>query len=81
MDIARVYVSRGALNQITDFNDITPPAGDGISNQLQVRIIRDTGNASGLFAGADGLAGDAYVTDFDTHKESDSLGSNSEYSK
>jgi len=77
---AFTYTS-GALNQITDFSDITPPSGDGISDQLQVRIIRDTGNASGLFTGADGLAGDVYVTDFDTHKESDSLGSNSEYSK
>lgn len=77
---AFTYVS-GTLNQITDFPDITPPSADGLSDQLQVRIIRDTANASGLFSGVDGLAGDVYMTDFDAHKTCDSLGSNTEYSK
>jgi hypothetical protein len=74
------YVS-GTLCQITDFADITPPTNDGVSDELQIRIIRDTANASGLFAGADGLSGNVYIYDFDAHKECDGLGSNEEYVK
>lgn len=71
----------GTLNQITSFTAITPPSGSGLSDILQIRIIRDTANASGLLAGSDGLAGNVYVNDFDIHKEIDTLGSNTEYSK
>jgi hypothetical protein len=67
----------GSLNQITIFPAITP-TGDGVSDILQIRIERDTANASGKF-GADPLVGNAYVVDIDVHKECSALGSNVEY--
>lgn len=76
---AFVY-SSGTLNQITEFGAIVPPAGDSASDILQVRLVRDTANASGLFAGADALDGTAAALSFDVHVECDRLGSNSEYS-
>lgn len=77
---AFTYTS-GILNQITEFPDIVPPAGDGLSDILQVRFIRDTANASGLFTGADALAATASCTSFDAHIECDTLGSRQEYTK
>jgi hypothetical protein len=77
---AFVYTA-GTLCQITDFPDITPPSGDGVSDVLQVRVVRDTGNASGLFGGVDGLVGNVYIYDFDVHKEVDGMGSKGEYVK
>jgi len=71
----------GTLCQISDFADLTPPVGDGISNTLQIKIIRDTTNSLGLFSGSDTFVGDAYVHDFDVHKEIDSMGSRQEYVK
>lgn len=77
---AFTYVS-GTLDQISEFGTIAAPSGDGVSGILQVRIIRDTTNLSGLFSGVDGLVGNVYAYDFDTHKECDALGSASEYHK
>lgn len=73
--------SSGTLDQITLFPAITPTSGDGVSDILQIRIIRDYNNTSTLFAGNDPQAGDVYVTDFDVHKEIDSMGSATEYVK
>jgi hypothetical protein len=73
--------SSGTLCQITDFADITPPATDGVSNELQIRIIRDTTDALGLFGGVDVFSGDSYIFDFDIHKEIDTMGSKQEYVK
>jgi hypothetical protein len=74
------YVS-GTINQITGFSEIVPPTGDSLSDILQVRFIRDTANASGLFAGADTLAAPVVCTSFDAHIECDMLGSREEYLK
>lgn len=74
------YVPATTLNQITEFGAIMPPAGDSESDILQVRLLRDTANASGLFAGADALNATASALSFDVHVECDRLGSDSEYS-
>lgn len=74
--------SSGTINQITDFGDITPPSGYGqVSDIIQFRLIRDTGNASTLFGGADPESNDIYALFFDAHAECDAVGSRSEYSK
>jgi hypothetical protein len=77
---AFTYVS-GTLNQITGFPDITPPDEHGLSDVLQIRFLRDTGNASGLFAGADPSNTDEDAFSFDIHVEKDSLGSNEPFIK
>lgn len=71
----------GVLNQIANGAAITPPANDNISDVLQIRVIRDTNNTSGLFAGADPLGSTASVTATDVHYEKDTIGSRSEYAK
>lgn len=71
----------GTLNQITSMGDITPPVGYGLSDFVDFRILRDVANTSGLFAGADGLATSVYAKGFDFHMETDSLGSNDEFTK
>lgn len=73
--------SAGTLNQITDFPAITPPANAGLSDILQIRFIRDTANASGLFAGADAVVGNVDVMSFDVHRRSNTMGSRQEYVK
>jgi hypothetical protein len=73
--------SAGTLNQITAFGTITPPSGYSLSDLVDIRILRDVANTSGLFAGADGLAASAFAKSFDTHVEFDTLGSNDEYVK
>lgn len=77
---AFTYAS-GTLNQITTFTDIVAPGGYGISDIIQFRLIRDTGNASSLFAGADPLTGDAAAMSLDYHKAIDTIGSRQEYVK
>jgi hypothetical protein len=72
------YVS-GTLNQICAGVGITPPAGYNISDILQVRVFRDTGNASTRFTGADPMTGTASVTSLDCHLEFNRLGSRTEY--
>ena len=60
---------------------ITPPAGDDVSDILQVRIIRDTTNALGLGFLADPFSGSVNVNSFDCHIEFDAFGSDEEYTK
>jgi hypothetical protein len=71
--------STGTLNQITTFETIAPPSGDGHSDILQFRILRDVGNDSGKFDGDDALNASVYATMFDVHKVVDKLGSASEF--
>jgi len=71
----------GTFNQISLFGTITPPANSGLSDILQVRLLRDTTNASAAFGTVDGLAASVYAVSLDVHKEVDTLGSNQEYSK
>lgn len=77
---AFTYTS-GTLNQITGFGALTPPVGAGVSTILQLRLLRDTANASTLFSGADPLTGDVEAVSFDVHIQVDMLGSRGEYSK
>ena len=77
---AFTYVS-GTLNQITAFGALSPPASTGVSAVLQLRLLRDTGNASTLFTGADPLTGDVDAMFYDVHIEVDMLGSHEQYTK
>lgn len=76
-----VSYTSGTINQITKWAAISPPIGAGLSDIVQFRILRDTDNDSGLFAGADPLTGNAAATMFDLHFQTNSLGSTDEYSK
>jgi len=71
----------GTLNQITDFESITVPAGDGLSDILQIRLYRDVTNVSGLFAGVEVGTVDNDVVYADSHKLLDTGGSRQEYVK
>jgi len=74
--------SSGTINQITGFGTITPPVGYGqVSDIIQIRLLRDTANASTLFTGADPYTGDAEAVSFDVHIEVDTLGSRALYAK
>lgn len=77
---AFTYTS-GTLNQLSYAAAINAPVGYGISDILQMRVLRDTANTSTLFAGADPYTATASVSSFDPHVEIDSLGSKSEYVK
>jgi len=74
--------STGSLNQITHGSSgITPPTGYGISDVIQVRILRDTGNASTVFTGNDPYSGTVAISSVDCHIEIDTEGSRSQYTK
>lgn len=77
---AFTYVS-GTLVQISATELIEPPAIAGISDILQVRVIRDTNNASGLFAGNDPYTATVGAINFDVHYQVDTNGSRQEYVK
>lgn len=77
---AFTYVS-GTLNQISYDSGITPPAGYSLSDILQIRLFRDTGNASGVFTGTDPYTGTVSVMSLDCHIKTDTLGSRTEYTK
>jgi len=73
--------STGSLNQITYGAEITPPSGYGISDVIQVRILRDTQNESTIFTGVDPYSGTVAVSSVDFHFEIDTEGSRTEYVK
>lgn len=73
------YVS-GEICQISAFPEIDV-SDIGISGFVQVQFGRDTGNVSGLFAGADPVAASADLIEYDLHYEIDSRGSRQEYIK
>lgn len=77
---AITYTS-GTISQLTEFGNITKPTTDTISSILQIRLFRDSNNASTLFAGADPYTGDAQAIEFDIHYIKDGFGSNQEYVK
>lgn len=82
--LAFPYAS-GTLNQISYTAGIVVPVGAQLSDIMQVRIYRDAGNVSGLFAGAcpynTGGNASAPTTSFDIHYVKDSLGSDEELVK
>ncbi len=71
----------GDFNQITDFPEIVPPVGYSLSDIVQIRLIRDGNNDSGLFTGTDPYTVSAEALYFDIHVETDTLGSREEYVK
>lgn len=77
---AFAYTS-GILNQISAFESITPPVDAGLSDILQVRLIRDYTNVLGEYAGTDPVNASVEAVSFDIHVECDTLGSNEEYIK
>jgi len=77
---AFTYVS-GTFNQITAFGSISPPQNTGVSAILQLRLIRDTANASTLFTGSDPLSATVSALFYDVHVEVDSIGSRAQYAK
>lgn len=82
--LAFTYVS-GTLDQISYAAGISPPVGTTLSDILQLRIYRDTGNVSTLFAGSDpyNTGGNATVSVLavDIHFQINSIGSTDEYTK
>lgn len=73
--------SSGTILQISYNSGITPPAGTGLSDILQLRLIRDTNNSSSEFSGNDSVSGNVPALNFDVHYEINSIGSNQEYVK
>lgn len=71
----------GTILQISRFAKITPPEGAGLSDILQIRIIRDSDNTSGEFEGADPYTVVAAAVNFDIHIQVNTIGSNQEYIK
>ncbi len=73
--------SSGSLNQITHGSGIVPPDGYGISDVIQIRILRDTGNTSAVFSSSDTYPGIVSISSVDCHYEIDTEGSRQEYIK
>jgi hypothetical protein len=73
--------SSGSLNQITAGGGITAPEDYGISDVIQVRIIRDTKNQSTVFSGPDPYSGTVSISSVDFHFEIDTEGSRTQYGK
>lgn len=71
----------GTRNNIAYSSPITVPSGTTLSDIVQFRICRDTANVSTLFAGADPYSGSVGITAFDIHFMTNSLGSDTEYTK
>ena len=71
----------GTILQIAEFPAIDMTGIDTVSAFVDFKMYRDTTNASGLFAGADPLVGDALSKEFDIHYQVDSSGSTAEYDK
>lgn len=73
--------SSGTLNQISYGNGIIPPSNYNLSDILQLKIIRDTTNTSGLFIGTDPNNSICRISSIDIHIECDDLGSNTQFTK
>lgn len=73
----------GTLNQITEFEVITPPVNyNQVSDILQIKFYRDYTNVSTKFTGNDPATGiDVQAVQFDIHMQVDMLGSHQEYIK
>ena len=67
--------------QINTFPGIQPPEGNNVSDILQIRLIRDIENDSGLFGGDDPFEDDVEAISFDIHYRIDYPGSKQEFKK
>jgi hypothetical protein len=75
------YTAGTILQVAKTASGITPPAGSGISDIIQFRVMRDHDNASTLFGGQDPYTDTVGVVSFDVHYAVDSFGSDEEYEK
>jgi hypothetical protein len=71
----------GTIMQISHNSGLTPPEGAGLSDILQLRLIRDSNNTSTEFAGNDPVTGNVSTVNLDVHYEINSIGSDEEYVK
>jgi len=71
----------GTLNQMTYGAPIPAPANVGLSDILEIRIVRDNANASGVFVGANTYTASAGVTSIDFHIKENTTGSRQEFVK
>ena len=78
-----VYTYSGTIknNIATSSVGITPPVNYSLSDIIQLRVIRDTTNSSGLFTGEPTYTGTVSITAVDIHYEIDAGGSKTEFSK
>lgn len=77
----QVYPLTAGISQITDFVALNPTTNEGLSSILQVKLKRDSANASAKFASTDPYGASAFAMSFDIHYERDSMGSDDEYVK
>jgi hypothetical protein len=77
---AFTYTS-GTILQLSSWPTIDMSSITGVSGFVDVKVYRDTANASTVFAGADPLVGDWLAKEFDFHFQVDSMGSGEEYAK
>lgn len=75
---AYTYLS-GNLNQICHDGGILAPVGSGLSDEIQIRVLRDNANTSTVFASSDPVAATISIISVDVHFEQDKLGSDNEY--
>lgn len=71
----------GTILQISSFPEIDMTGIDTVSPFVDIKIYRDTANASSLFSGSDPLTGNALMKEFDFHKLIDGHGSDTELTK
>lgn len=77
---AFTYTS-GTLNQISHNGGITPPVNASLSDVIEIRIMRDSTNSTGLFPWPNLYAATASITSADIHYQIDTAGSRTEYTK
>lgn len=80
MDIPATSYISGNIHQICYCSGIAVPISSNLSDIVQFRISRDTGNVSTLFSGIDTTSNISAIS-FDVHLQLNSLGSTSEYIK
>lgn len=78
--IAFTYPGSGMITQISSFPEIDM-TGLTLLSFIDCKIYRDTGNTSGLFAGADPVATDVTLKEFDIRYQLDGRGSLQEFIK
>lgn len=71
----------GSIIQKCIFTEIDMTGIDSVSSFIDVKLYRDTGNASSLFTGSDPYTGTAIAKEFDIHYEIDMPGSRDQYIK
>jgi hypothetical protein len=76
-----ITYTSGTISQLTEFGSIVKTVPDTLSSILQIRLFRDSANATTEFDGADPYVGIAQALEFDIHYIKDGFGSNDEYIK